>query len=174
MTATTTNRGYRKPTGPDAANLATLVGDTADDVDADVQAHLSNHSNPHVVTAAQTGAVATTAVGVASGVASLDSGARVPKAQLPTLDIDDGNLSGTLNSAKDVWVQRQVANLTLPAASACFPAVRSRIISNLSGGTITLSPTAGDTLQNGTAAITLGNGDTYNATPISASRWLLS
>lgn len=46
--------------------------------------HTGNTSNPHNTTAAQTGAIATTAAGAASGVASLDGSTKIPIAQLPT------------------------------------------------------------------------------------------
>lgn len=51
-------------------------------------AHASDTSNPHNVTAAQTGAIATSARGVANGVASLDANGLVPSSQLPSY-VDD-------------------------------------------------------------------------------------
>lgn len=51
-------------------------------------AHASNTSNPHSVTAAQVGAIATSARGVANGVASLDANGLVPSSQLPSY-VDD-------------------------------------------------------------------------------------
>lgn len=51
-------------------------------------AHASNTSNPHSVTAAQISAIATSARGVANGVASLDANGLVPSSQLPSY-VDD-------------------------------------------------------------------------------------
>ena len=51
-------------------------------------AHASSTSNPHSVTAAQVGAIATSARGVANGVASLDASGVIPSSQLPSY-VDD-------------------------------------------------------------------------------------
>ena len=51
-------------------------------------AHASSTSNPHSVTAAQVGAIATSARGVKNGVASLDANGLVPSSQLPSY-VDD-------------------------------------------------------------------------------------
>ena len=45
--------------------------------------HTGNTSNPHNTTAAQVGAIPTTAVGTANGVASLDASTLIPIAQIP-------------------------------------------------------------------------------------------
>ncbi|MFN6460538.1 MAG: hypothetical protein RMZ41_001650 [Nostoc sp. DedVER02] len=58
--------------------LATKADTTA------LTSHTSNTSNPHSVTAAQVGAIATTARGAANGVASLDASTLIPIAQIPT------------------------------------------------------------------------------------------
>jgi len=50
---------------------------------ATLSSHTGNTSNPHSTTAAQVGAIATTAAGAASGVATLDGSVKVPIAQLP-------------------------------------------------------------------------------------------
>ena len=49
-----------------------------------IQAHISSAANPHSVTAAQVGAIPTADKGIPSGVATLDAGAKVPIAQVPT------------------------------------------------------------------------------------------
>ncbi len=51
-------------------------------------AHASSTSNPHSVTASQVGAIATSARGVANGVASLDANGIIPSSQLPSY-VDD-------------------------------------------------------------------------------------
>ncbi|PSB29890.1 hypothetical protein [Stenomitos frigidus] len=45
--------------------------------------HVANTSNPHSTTAAQVGAIATTAAGAASGVATLDGSSKLTSSQLP-------------------------------------------------------------------------------------------
>jgi len=55
----------------------------AEPADPNIQAHLSDTNNPHSVTAAQTGAIPTSEKGSPSGVATLDSGGKIPSSQLP-------------------------------------------------------------------------------------------
>lgn len=50
--------------------------------------HTGNTSNPHSVTAAQVGAIATTAKGANNGVAELDSNGKIPASQLPALALE--------------------------------------------------------------------------------------
>lgn len=52
-------------------------------VQSNLDSHTSNTSNPHGVTAAQAGAIATSARGAANGVASLDENVRIFISQLP-------------------------------------------------------------------------------------------
>lgn len=55
---------------------------------AALAAHTGAKNNPHGVTAEQTGAVPASEKGAAGGVASLDSGGKVPAAQLPEMNYD--------------------------------------------------------------------------------------
>ena len=55
---------------------------------ATLAAHTGDRNNPHGVTAEQAGAIPASAKGTAGGVASLDSGGKVPAAQLPAMNYD--------------------------------------------------------------------------------------
>jgi hypothetical protein len=49
---------------------------------SNINNHIANTSNPHSTTAAQVGAIPTTEKGIASGVATLDSGGKIPDVQI--------------------------------------------------------------------------------------------
>lgn len=55
---------------------------------ASITNHANNKSNPHGVTVTQIGAIPTSKIGAAGGVASLDSAGKVPSSQLPSY-VDD-------------------------------------------------------------------------------------
>nr|WP_322719599.1 hypothetical protein [Nostoc sp. ChiQUE02]MDZ8232636.1 hypothetical protein [Nostoc sp. ChiQUE02] len=63
--------------------------------------HTSNTSNPHSVTAAQVGAIPTTDKGIALGVATLDSGAKIPDTQIPDAITRDTELTAGLATKAD-------------------------------------------------------------------------
>jgi len=67
-----------------AANSATTAANTAN---TNTNTHIADLANPHGVTAVQTGAVPTTDVGIAGGVASLDGTGKVPTSQIPAVAI---------------------------------------------------------------------------------------
>jgi len=77
---------------------------------ATLSSHTGNTSNPHSTTAAQVGAIATTAAGAASGVATLDGSVKVPIAQLPA-----GTASGV--ATLDGSVKVPIAQLPAGTAS---------------------------------------------------------
>ncbi len=64
--------------------------------------HTSNVSNPHSTTAAQVGAIPTTDKGIALGVATLDSGAKIPDTQIPDAITRDTELTAGLATKADV------------------------------------------------------------------------
>ncbi|MEH2126440.1 hypothetical protein [Nostoc sp.] len=63
--------------------------------------HTTNTSNPHSVTAAQTGAIPITDKGIANGVATLDTGAKIPDSQIPDSITRDTELSAGLSTKAD-------------------------------------------------------------------------
>lgn len=106
---TADGRIYRD-TGAAVAALALLT---------DVTSHTGRTDNPHSVTAAQAGALATSARGAANGVASLDAGTLVPLAQIPatltgkSADQVDGYHAG--NASGQVPVSNGTVNTNLNA-----------------------------------------------------------
>ncbi len=85
-TYTATDSGLKPADKADAGHNHDGVYDAAgaaSTVQVNLSSHTGNTGNPHSVTAAQAGAIATTARGAANGVAGLDENARVPISQLP-------------------------------------------------------------------------------------------
>lgn len=80
-----------------SAALTALGGATS----ANLTSHTGNTSNPHSTTAAQVGAIATTARGAANGVASLDSSSKIPDAQIPDGITRDTELTAGLSTKAD-------------------------------------------------------------------------
>ncbi|XZF63852.1 MAG: beta strand repeat-containing protein [Gloeotrichia echinulata DVL01] len=68
---------------------------------AALTSHTGNTSNPHNTTAAQVGAIPTTAVGTANGVASLDTNTLVPITQIPTSIARASDVTTALSSKAD-------------------------------------------------------------------------
>ncbi|MDZ8259444.1 hypothetical protein [Nostoc sp. ChiQUE01b] len=64
--------------------------------------HTSSTSNPHSVTASQVGAIPTTDKGVALGVATLDSGGKIPDTQIPDAITRDTELTAGLATKADI------------------------------------------------------------------------
>jgi hypothetical protein len=63
--------------------------------------HTSSTSNPHSVTASQVGAIPATDKGIALGVATLDSGAKIPDTQIPDAITRDAELAAGLATKAD-------------------------------------------------------------------------
>lgn len=61
--------------------------------DSELSAHTGDTGNPHATTAAQVGAVPTSDVGAADGVASLDSGGKIPDSEIPSTITRDTELA---------------------------------------------------------------------------------
>lgn len=57
-------------------------------LDTAIDTHEARTDNPHAVTAAQVGAIATSAKGALNGVAALDANGKVPASQLPALALE--------------------------------------------------------------------------------------
>jgi hypothetical protein len=76
--------------------------------------HTGNTSNPHNTTAAQVGAIATTEKGIANGVATLDTGGKIPDTQIPDAITRDSELTAhTSNTSNPHSVTAaQVGNTT--------------------------------------------------------------
>jgi len=66
---------------------------------AQARDHIDDTTNPHSVTAAQVSAIPESDRGVAGGVATLDSGVRIPVAQLPVGVADGLSYQGTWDAA---------------------------------------------------------------------------
>ena len=87
--------GPQGPTGPmgpqgEAANLSDLTPLALGTPSAGVSPDASRYDHVHQMpSAANVGAIATTAAGAANGVATLDAGGKIPSAQLPPIAITD-------------------------------------------------------------------------------------
>ncbi|WP_448272573.1 hypothetical protein [Nostoc sp. DSM 114160] len=68
---------------------------------ATLNSHTTNTSNPHSVTASQVGAIPTRDKGVALGVATLDSGGKIPDTQIPDAITRDAELTAGLATKAD-------------------------------------------------------------------------
>lgn len=73
----------------DAQTDADAAGTAAEGAQSAADTHAGRADNPHATTAAQVGAIATTARGVADGVCDLDGTGKVPVARLPAISISE-------------------------------------------------------------------------------------
>lgn len=76
----------------DSGVTGSRVDDALDTLNSAQTSHAGNTSNPHSVTAAQVGAIATSAKGAANGVAELDSNGKVPANQMPAIALGDAEV----------------------------------------------------------------------------------
>jgi hypothetical protein len=85
-----------KTTTQTPSNLATdwdLIAQGGEGGSGTITDHIANTSNPHSTTAAQVGAIPTSEKGIASGVATLDSGGKIPDTQIPNAITRDSELT---------------------------------------------------------------------------------
>lgn len=89
--------------------------DTEKAAAAELSTHTGDQANPHGVTAEQAGAVPASAKGVAGGVASLDSGGKVPAEQLPEMNYDPAGSAATV----DTKLTAHTGNMSNPHGVTC-------------------------------------------------------
>jgi hypothetical protein len=99
---------------PTATDWDLLALGTDVDTTTVINNHIANTSNPHSTTAVQVGAIPTSEKGIASGVATLNSGGKIPDAQIPDAIARDSELTAhTSNTSNPHSVTAsQVGNTT--------------------------------------------------------------
>lgn len=111
-------------------------------------AHIANQSNPHGVTAAQIGAVATSALGAANGVATLDANQKLVASQLPATGVTAGTYGGlVVNSSGVITSTAATASFTAPVVMASSllltQAIETATNPAITSGALTIDLTAG-------------------------------
>ncbi|TRT88120.1 MAG: hypothetical protein EWV82_03190 [Microcystis aeruginosa Ma_AC_P_19900807_S299] len=106
------NKTTSEEPNPTALDWDLIAQGTNVDTSTIINNHIANTSNPHSTTAAQVGAIPTTEKGIASGVATLDSGGKIPDTQIPDAITRDSELTNYYNKTETDSLLNTKANVS--------------------------------------------------------------